>query len=106
MRNAALLLLASMLFCIPLFAKADTWVPYTDGRAGGCMLNSANVLYGCTPQPAQQSGNRNSAGYQLQSREDYCWQQRQKLKNANSDFHRTVTSMRAAEERFARSGCE
>lgn len=105
MRIAAKFVVASILLVASLYASADTFVPYTDGRVGGCMLNSANVLYGCTPQPPQNSNNRSSSGYQAQNREDFCRQEQQKLKNANSDFNRTVTSMRAAEERFRRSGC-
>ena len=35
----------------PGAAKADSWVTYTDGRTGGCWMNNAGVLYGCTPQP-------------------------------------------------------
>ncbi len=36
---------------LSLDARADKWLPYTDGRVGGCWLNVAGVLYGCTPQP-------------------------------------------------------
>lgn len=105
MRIASMFVVGSMFLIAAMHAKADTWIPYTDGRIGGCWLNSANVLYGCTSQPAQSISNRDSGGYQPQNREDYCWQERQKLENANSSSNRTITSMRAAEKRFARSGC-
>lgn len=45
------LLLILSLVGIPSVALADQWIPYTDGRAGGCFLNGAGVLYGCTPSP-------------------------------------------------------
>ncbi len=106
MQIAPVCLVGFALLIAPLLAKADTWIPYTDGRAGGCWLNRVNVLYGCTPQPVQHSNSSDSSeGYQAQNREDYCQQEQQRLENANSDFNRTVTSMRAAEERFRRSGC-
>ena len=109
MRKLALIIASSVLLLSAHTAKADTWIPYTDGRSGGCWLNKANVLYGCTPQPANsQSGNSSNSpqGCQPQNREEYCLQERQRLKNANESSNRTVTSMRAAEERFARSGCK
>lgn len=31
-------------------AHAGRWIPYTDGRAGGCFQNDNGHLYGCTPQ--------------------------------------------------------
>lgn len=34
-------------------AWADEFVPYTDGRAGGCFINRTGFMHGCTPQPAQ-----------------------------------------------------
>jgi len=42
-----------VLFLIPAFAAADGngWVPYTDGRVGGCAVSNNGALYGCTPQP-------------------------------------------------------
>lgn len=112
MRIVTLRLLGVVLLLVASSAGADRFVPYTDGRAGGCMLNRANVLYGCTPQPTSGGSGSSSndrsppEGFQAQNREDYCWQERKRLENANSDFNRTVTSMRAAEERFERSGCE
>lgn len=37
---------------LPAVAQAQTrWIPYTDGRVGGCWLNSNGYLFGCTPQP-------------------------------------------------------
>lgn len=104
MRIAMLQAVGLVMLFTSLSASADTWIPYTDGRAGGCWLNNANVLYGCTPQTAQNSSENRA--FHSQSREDYCWKERQRLQNANSSTNRTVTSMRAAEERFARSGCE
>lgn len=35
-------------------ALADRWIPYTDGRVGGCFQNRVGNLYGCTPQPSKQ----------------------------------------------------
>lgn len=32
-------------------AMADQWIPYTDGRVGGCFLNNSGFMFGCTPQP-------------------------------------------------------
>jgi len=32
-------------------AIADRWVPYTDGRVGGCFINNNGYMFGCTPQP-------------------------------------------------------
>jgi hypothetical protein len=37
------------------FVRADSWIPYTDGRAGGCFLNNAGFMFGCTTQPAAPS---------------------------------------------------
>jgi hypothetical protein len=37
-----------------LFAPAvavDEWVPYTDGRPGGCYRSASGLIYGCTPPP-------------------------------------------------------
>jgi hypothetical protein len=48
MRAVILLLL---LMPAVVFA-GDRWVPYTDGRAGGCAVSNNGSLYGCTPQPA------------------------------------------------------
>jgi hypothetical protein len=115
MRTAALYVLAIASAMAPGLAHADRWVAYTDGRAGGCFVNANGGLYGCTPQaepipsnPAgQRAGRRDDAdGYQPQNREDHCALARQQLKNAMSDFHRTVTSMREAERRFERTGCD
>lgn len=100
---------AIALLISPILAYADQWIPYTDGRAGGCFLNNVGHLYGCTPQPQQPQqniGTRDSGEYLSQNFEDSCRKERQRLKNANSDFNRTVTSMRKAEERFERTGCE
>lgn len=52
-------------------AFADRWIPYTDGRVGGCFLNDAGVLYGCTPQPSQAQpaqGSTDSSGEYLERR--------------------------------------
>lgn len=35
------------------WALADQWVPYTDGRAGGCFINNTGFMFGCTMQPPQ-----------------------------------------------------
>jgi hypothetical protein len=35
--------------CAP--ALAASWIPYTDGRMGGCFLSDQGVMFGCTPQP-------------------------------------------------------
>ena len=45
-------LLLVLVLLLPTAALADDWIPYTDGRAGGCFQNRTRVLYGCTPQPA------------------------------------------------------
>lgn len=34
-------------------ARADRWIPYTDGRVGGCFQTDSGRLFGCTPQPSQ-----------------------------------------------------
>lgn len=49
MRHLALLLL---LLSSPLSARerVDDWVPYNDGRLGGCYRTVGGRLYGCTPQ--------------------------------------------------------
>jgi hypothetical protein len=39
----------------PVAALADDWIPYTDGRVGGC-FSGHETLYGCTPQPNPISG--------------------------------------------------
>lgn len=43
------------LLAVPSAALADTWIPYTDGRVGGCFQNRVGHLYGCTPQPQHRS---------------------------------------------------
>lgn len=43
--------LSFILALLPVVALADQWLPYTDGRMGGCWLNNAGQMYGCTPQP-------------------------------------------------------
>jgi len=40
-----------VLLLIPSLALAAKWVPYTDGRVGGCFLSENGQLFGCTPQP-------------------------------------------------------
>lgn len=115
MRTAALYVLAIASSMAPGLAHADRWVAYTDGRAGGCFVNANGWLYGCTLQAEPIPGNRagqapsrrdDADGYRPQNREDHCALARQQLKNAMSDFHRTVTSMREAEQRFERTGCD
>jgi hypothetical protein len=49
-------------------AFADQWIPYTDGRTGGCWLNKNNQLYGCTPQQSQSSTRDQTAS----DGRDYC----------------------------------
>lgn len=45
-----------ILLLIPSVAMADRWIPYTDGRVGGCFQNDVTGhLYGCTPQPQRTS---------------------------------------------------
>lgn len=39
----------------PTVAYADRWIPYTDGRVGGCFQSDTGRLYGCTPQPNKSS---------------------------------------------------
>lgn len=82
-------------------AFADQWIPYTDGRTGGCWLNKNNQLYGCTPQQSQSSTRDQTAS----DGRDYCDVERQRLTNAKNDRNRTVTSVRRAEDRFAKTGC-
>jgi len=112
MRTTALFVLAIASAMAPGLARADRWVAYTDGRAGGCFANANGGLYGCTPQAEPIPGNRAGQApsrrddYRPQNREDHCALARQQLKNAMSDFHRTVTSMREAEQRFERTGCD
>lgn len=77
--------------------KADQWLPYTDGRAGGCFVNQSGVLYGCTPQVNSGAGRSTGAMN--------CDTARRILENARNDFNRTVTSVRRAEAAYARSGC-
>lgn len=36
-------------------ALAARWIPYTDGRVGGCFQNAQDNLFGCTPQPSTRS---------------------------------------------------
>lgn len=104
MRISIHVAIGSLLLAVSMSASADTFVPYTDGRAGGCMTNGT-ILYACTAQAQPSSNRESSEGYQAQNQDDYCQQERQRLNNANSDRNRTMTSMRAAEERFDRSGC-
>lgn len=47
------LLVSVLLLAAAGAARADTWVPYTDGRVGGCWINNVGFMYGCTPQPAK-----------------------------------------------------
>jgi hypothetical protein len=80
-------------------AFADRWIPYTDGRAGGCWLNNAGHMYGCTPQPQQanQTSNTNSAT----SIEEQCLRAQHALKDPN----RTMNSIRAAERTIEMLRC-
>jgi hypothetical protein len=52
-------------------AYADRWVPYTDGRTGGCFQSDTGRLFGCTPQP-QRSPTTSSTneGDLFRSRDD------------------------------------
>ena len=60
MKRAILVGILCFLFGIP--AWADTFLPYTDGRAGGCFVSRTGFMYGCTPQPpAALPPNRRSA---------------------------------------------
>src|SRR5690242_1473883 len=43
-------LLLTLLTIWTIDAFADTWLPYTDGRSGGCWLGSTGRLSGCTDQ--------------------------------------------------------
>jgi len=38
------------LLCVSSLALSDEWVPYTDGRMGGCMVGEGG-MYACTMQP-------------------------------------------------------
>ena len=103
MRSKNLLVLVMLIgFCG--VAHADQWIPYTDGRAGGCWLNNNYQLYGCTPQPVQPQAG--TGGQNSNDGRDYCDVERQRLKNAKNDRNRTVTSVRRAEDRFEKTGCE
>jgi hypothetical protein len=57
------LLLVSLL--IPSIAHAGRWIPYTDGRVGGCFQNENGNLYGCTPQPTNSNRSREYDSEQL-----------------------------------------
>lgn len=50
-RMYAGVLIAVALFFACATARADSWIPYTDGRTGGCWINTTGYMYGCTPQP-------------------------------------------------------
>jgi hypothetical protein len=39
------------LLSIAASAAADEWLPYTDGRVGGCYEDARGELHSCTPQP-------------------------------------------------------
>jgi len=43
--------LMALMLVLPFAAKADEWIPYTDGRAGGCWINATGWLWGCTIPP-------------------------------------------------------
>lgn len=104
MGDFALRIAGLICLLVPSFAFADQWVSYTDGRAGGCWINSVGVLYGCTPQSTPHTPN--GAARSATSEEDRCRRARLNLKNAKNNFNRTITSVRDAEARFARTGCE
>jgi hypothetical protein len=92
--------------CTP---QPPRWTPYTDGRTGGCFVSETGNVTGCTEQETQssagQQGQRPIPAYQPQNREEYCQMARQQLKNAHSNFYRTMVSMREADESFSRTGC-
>lgn len=64
--------LLALIACIsvPGTAAADTWIPYTDGRAGGCWLNSAGHLYGCTAQPQRPSAQPRNRADEMRTERD------------------------------------
>ena len=42
-----------VLLTLSSIVHADQWVPYTDGRAGGCWINDqTHQMWGCTIEPA------------------------------------------------------
>lgn len=89
------IVLISVLLFASSNAMADQWIAYTDGRVGGCWLNSANQLYGCTPQPQQQQSNTSN------SAEERC----RKARIALNDPNRTIDSVRSAERTIQEYGC-
>lgn len=86
-------------------AFADRWIPYTDGRAGGCWQNNVGNLYGCTPQqqqqPQQQPQQSNQSQNTASSIEEKCLRAQYALKDPN----RTMNSIRAAEKTIEVLGC-
>src|SRR5690606_1650412 len=56
------LLIAVLLTAFP--ARADRWIPYADGRVGGCFQSNSGRLFGCTPQPDRSSRARDDELFQ------------------------------------------
>jgi hypothetical protein len=73
---------------VPALALADTFVPYTDDREGGCYLTPANVMYGCTPQTDARASRRDLEDAYEQGAQDAAM---------SSLFHRPAPPPRAAE---------
>ena len=63
------LALAVWLAALPTAAPAETWVPHTDGRVGGCYRSDNGWLHNCTPQPGTAEAEAEPAGAPI-SKED------------------------------------
>ena len=105
------LLLVAALTSTSLFA--DEWVQF-DG--GGCFQDDrTGRLHGCDfPENSQTTVIQKNVivrpeptyGYDINTPEGYCAQQRHILKIARQDFKRTIKSVREAEKRYDRTLCK
>ena len=80
--KSPLLFLVLFVVVWPTSALADQWIPYTDGRAGGCFQNSNGNLYGCTPQPSTVTAPQARAGRRFEYTPDPRLQQLQRANQA------------------------
>lgn len=96
---------ALALTLLPSVAWADRWLPYTDGRVGGCFINSNGILHGCTPQPPQ-IRPESYPSRPPPSASDHAQSRRNAALEAENQQLRRERATRLAEEDVASAGQE